>query len=822
MTFKGWDIETDTHSLNKRKASPWHPDATVVVHGWRTHTGEQHLHYFGTNAQDGWLLPVLEGTKFLAGFNIKFDVLHAIAPRFPKNLKAWMAWVAGGGMVWDCQLAEYLLNGMGQQDQMLSLDEVAPRYGGELKHDEVKALWAAGVQTRDIDRDLLERYLGGGPDGTGEYRPGDLENTVTVAMAQVKRAREAGQFNSILLNQGSLLCSIEMERNGMFVDKARGMGMAAEMAVTLREMRAALDKFLPELPFDFNWGSPRQKSALIFGGDIKYKTTEFLGQVVGEPAMDGAVPVPVDVWWCPERDGDKPAGWQQQYAQKDETHYLLEDGSTAEVLWWEHCLNTEWQGEPPPAKTRLIYASGKNRGLPKTKKVKGPDLSKPKTRKCEVYFTFPRLTTPRKEWESDSDPGVYSTASEVIEELGTRDLPFLKALAAMSKLAKDLGTYFYTVDDKGVEKGMLTLVGMDGLIHHKINHTSTVTARFSSSDPNLQNIPKGNKSQVKLLFISRWGVEGTIIQSDFSSLEVYVQAILTQCKQLIEDLKAGVDMHVMRLSVKEKMPYDEVLVLCKGDKDRGIEPVKEWDYKRTGAKVFSFQRAYGAGAAKIAASTGMSLEDVQALIEAENLRYPEIEPYYEALTETIKANRRPTSRFVPHPDTKRMVQLGRSWYRTPDGKLYTYMESPSPKFLAERGVGASFSPTEIKNYVVQGEGGEWMKAAMWLMVRAFYARENFGGKALLVNTVHDAAYCDAHNDVRFEAAALVHACMESASDLMEYLFDWHIPVPVPSDTTWGPSMMDEEPIEGVREAAAPLRTELRQQYMQGYVPSFVN
>jgi DNA polymerase I-like protein with 3'-5' exonuclease and polymerase domains len=32
---------------------------------------------------------------------------------------------------------------------------------------------------------------------------------------------------------------------------------------------------------------------------------------------------------------------------------------------------------------------------------------------------------------------------------------------------------------------MLSLVGPDGIIHHKINQTSTVTGRVSSSDPNL-------------------------------------------------------------------------------------------------------------------------------------------------------------------------------------------------------------------------------------------------------------------------------------------------------------------------------------------------
>ena len=123
-------------------------------------------------------------------------------------------------------------------------------------------------------------------------------------------------------------------------------------------------------------------------------------------------------------------------------------------------------------------------------------------------------------------------------------------------------------------------------------------------------------------------------------------------------------------------------------------------------------------------------------------------------------------------------------------------------------------PTEIKNYPVQGEGGEWAKAAMWLAVRAFYKRRNFGGLALLVSQVHDACYGDFHNSVRFEAAALLHAAMESASEFMEFYFGWPQPVHVPSETTWGVSMIEEHEIEGVKERAQFYRDELRNDYMR--------
>jgi DNA polymerase I-like protein with 3'-5' exonuclease and polymerase domains len=808
---RSWDIETGTRAKLKRKASPFNAGNHVVVHAWKDLAQPKvHVRYFGrTPPKPGWLGEVLEGTKLLAGFNIKFDLLHAL--QCPVNLGLWMGWVANGGQVWDCQLAEYLLNGMGRADHMLSMDEVAPRYGGSLKVDEVKALWAAGVQTEDIDPGLLERYLAGGPDEDGVEQPGDIGNTEAIALAQIRRAREAGQLKSIMLNMGALLFSVEAERNGMYVDMELGLKLAEELQARVQELSAKLNSFLPELPegFEFKWSSRHHKSALIFGGTIHYPRREWQ---LADGSWTFEAPPPADMVGSSLHP-------EFAYAQKDETHYVLEDGTTAECSWWEHCRDTEWQGNPPPGKDRAVFKGGKNAGEPKTKKVKAPDYSKPKSRMGTGKFTFPGFTRPKPEWET-SEPGVYSVNDEIIEELGSRNIPFLNALAELQATTKDLGTYFIVRDESGGAKGMLSLVDTDGVVHHKINHNSTVTGRMSSSDPTLQNLPKGSKSDVKRVFVSRFGPDGKIVQSDYKSLEVYVQAILTECKQLVADLKAGLDMHVKRLALKEGMPYDEVLKLCKGDGNTPPDP--EWDKKRTAAKVISFQRAYGAGAPKIAASTGLPVEDIAAMILAEDEEYPEIEEYYRALTRTLEENRRPTGRAIPHPEAKGvMCHLGESTFRTPDGKLYKYQEQPVPEFALKRGKTSGFSPTEIKNYVVQGTGGEWMKAAMWLLVRAFYARKNFDGKALLVNTVHDSAMADVHPDVASEAAALIHACMEAASDLMAWHFSWDIALPVPSDTTWGQSMIEELPIPGINSRAAELRAELRATYMKGFVPNYL-
>lgn len=460
--FKSWDCETTTRTSFKRKANPFDPLNHVVTHAFKSKDKPEITeHRFGRlRPGPGWLRPVLDGTRLLAGFNIKFDVQHAIQDA--DNLDAWMEYVASGGNVWDCQLAEYLLQGLGQKDQMLALDEVAPRYGGNVKVDEVKALWAAGVATEDIDPELLSRYLCGGDDETGTFQHGDIGNTEMIALKQIDRARAAGQLNSILMNMGALIFTIEAERNGMFVDKHKGLSLAADLAKEVDRLGVELARHLPkDLPFDFNWNSTRQKSALFFGGAVQWDAYEY-------DLADGRVMFKHD--WEALGFSDQP---QRKYAQKDELHYVMEDGTTRPKL----------EGEFDPVGV-VRYSGGKNKGEAKTKKVKVDDPTKPRGRGVKAPYTFPRMTEPEPGWKG-AEPGVWSTSSEVIEEIGKRDIPFIKLFASLQKMSKDLGTYYISTDEDGNSKGMLTLVDWDWIIHHKLNMCSTVTARLSSSDPNL-------------------------------------------------------------------------------------------------------------------------------------------------------------------------------------------------------------------------------------------------------------------------------------------------------------------------------------------------
>lgn len=812
-----FDTETTTRTQFKRKATPFNNQNIVVALGWKRQGDDTNsgIYYGEKGAPDGWLVPLLEGTTVLVGANAKFDILHAIC-RGPINRQAWIDYVDRGGKLFCVQLAEYLLHGMAPEYQMASLDEMAPRYGGNLKNDAVKSLWESGVETTDIDKDMLMEYLCGyaswhkEPHPTGEQDDGDIGNTEKVFVGQVEALRARKGMKSALLNMGALLFTIEAEFNGMYVDLPWALEHAKVLEQQLKDATTELNAFVPaDLPFAFKWSSRFHKSALIFGGDVKYEARM--------PILD--------------------TQGKQVYSQMDQVHVLLSDEQTMPLDEY-----TTLQMEDPESCPEAVrYAGGKNKGEVKTKKLKVPDPSKPKSRMETFTYRFPGYTEPDKKWEG-SDKGVYSCAADVIEELSLRKgIPFLEALARRTDIAKDISTYFIVTDEEtGESKGMLTLVGPDSIIHHELHMVRTVTGRLSSASPNLQNISKGEfndesgvmkGSQIKRAFVSRFvenGKRGKICQSDFTSLEIYTQAALTMCRQLIADLKAGLDMHCLRAEQAwgKKEGKDYVYILAASKDDTHPEHGK-WKKLRSNAKTFSFQRAFGAGVAKIAAFTGMTTDEVEELVALEVERYPEVEEYIAAITDHVKANRVPTNRFCQHPDVPGMqCQLGRSHFATPDGKLYSYSESPSPKFIAERpasrgGTAQSFSPTEIRNYVVQGTGGEWTKAAMYLSLRAFYRVRNFQNKALLTNSVHDAIYVDAAESVHHDAAAMLQAAMLEASTFMEWWFKWDIPLGVPTETKVGENMMAERnPGPGFAEKVEKYREVIRREFIGNHTPSF--
>lgn len=733
-----YDLETQTTPYLGRKASPFHPDNYIVAAGWKFQ-GDKQCSWDYNPKPCKYHMKIPENVTLLVGFNLKFDLLWQWDN---PDLKAFFK---RGGRIWCCQYAEYLLKGQDQRFHYASLTETAPRYGGTEKIDEVKILWDNGVQTSDINKDLLIDYLVGTIEENRDG--GDIGNTEKVFLGQVAEAKKLNMMKAIMSRMDGLCATTEMEWNGLKVDVEEAKRQYVSLVETRKEVYAELESYVPELPegLEFKWTSLYHKSALVFGGTVRYKKSDtYIDEDTGELAR----------------------------FRTSVRQWLMPDGSTVD------------SEEPPEGVQRFV--SGKRKGEPKSKLVKG--WGELKTKIQDFYFTFDGFVTPEPTWATSlkdcKGRPVYQTGSDVIMQLEHSGVPFCSTLVQYEALNKEINTYFLSRDKKtGELKGMLTTVDpIDHRIHHNLNNCATVTARLSSDNPNLQNIPRADKSNLKRVFVSRYGENGRMVEADYSQLEVVVQGVITQDKQLCEDLRNRVDFHCKRVAAQPKynITYEEVLEMSKNE-DHPEHLL--WKKRRTSAKIFSFQRAYGAGASLIAAFTGMTVDEVNELIAADEALYPGIVDFNKEVDKKVK------SKAKSFYDPVNEGVYSRGYWQAPTGCLYHFRSYPAQDWQKDRGITESFSPTELKNYPIQGTGGEIVQGICGWLWRHFVENDNYGGKAVLCNTVHDCVWVDAHEDVVDTVNKDIKRIMESVDEWFKQ-FGVQVTVPFPVDVEMGMNMLD--------------------------------
>lgn len=766
MNILTLDLECENHSKFKRKASPFDIRNYIVQIGWSINGGKRHEKYYEEWHREP-VLPSLKNIQLLVGFNIKFDLLWVWSEQ------ELTEFFERGGQVYCGQYAEYLLNGMNPEYHMCSMDQIIESYGGSLKIDAVKELWEDGVLTSEVPRDLLTDYL----IGDGKEIAGDVQNTWTIFKGQVKRMNEemSPEFKTMIkFRMDGLLATTEMEYNGLYVNMEVAERNRIECLADLEKAEEDLKEFIPKLPpeLEFSWTSPQKKSCLIFGGTVKYKK------------------------WLAHSENGKPV-----YCKKTERQPLFVYNGKKIAIPQDKCIKA---GELYVYKLRIVegvrgthvvkngvsylvqerFKGGKNIGLGKFKNVTMPDLTKPKGALTDHFFKFDGYVKPKDKWKGEStdayDKPLYSVSADVIEELGKTGVPFTDALQKFADASKTLGTY-YMVGEGDKAKGMMTLVNDEGIIHHKLNHTSTVTSRLSSSDPNLQTLPRAGTSTVKQCFESRFGEDGELAEIDYSQLEIVVQQVLTGDEKLGEDLRAKIDFHCKRVSIARNEDYPYVWDMCHVQED------KEYKADRTKKKIFSFQRAYGGGAALIAAETGMELEEVKALIEAEDKEYPAI-PEFDKMLEKNNSLTRINSGKKLFINGVAFTQ-GEAHWDSPTGTRYTFREGVAPKFMQDRGTYVGFSPTERKNYPVQGFAGEIVQTMFGLVFRHMIAKKRYGGNVLLCNTVHDCGVLDGKKELIQQAAKDVQAILESVPEVFNKAYKTiNITVPFPCETEIGSNL----------------------------------
>jgi DNA polymerase-1 len=273
-----------------------------------------------------------------------------------------------------------------------------------------------------------------------------------------------------------------------------------------------------------------------------------------------------------------------------------------------------------------------------------------------------------------TDKGQASVDQDALKAMEDKH-PVVPLFLAWSECKKMKSTYI---------DGLLEKINNERL-HPNFHLHRTATGRLSSSEPNLQNIPRD--SSIRGLFQADPGC--TLIVADYDQIELRVMAMFSRDPNMLDIFHKGIDIHAGAAA----------LVF-----DKNVSEVTHEE--RQLGKAANFLTAYGGGSSKLAATAGITQTRAKFVIHQ----------YYEQFSGLNKWKR------------KIVAQAQRDGYVTTlSGRRRRLLDINSDKedlrARAER---------QAVNAVVQGSASDICKKAM---IKAHPVILQFGGKLLV--QVHD-------------------------------------------------------------------------------------
>jgi len=353
-----------------------------------------------------------------------------------------------------------------------------------------------------------------------------------------------------------------------------------------------------------------------------------------------------------------------------------------------------------------------------------------------------------------------SVDSDVLEQLSIED-PVAKKLVEYRELSKLYGTYIL---------GLAKHLDKNNRIHCRLNQDVARTGRLSSSNPNLQNIPKpeSDKYKIRRAFIAPEGKELIVI--DYDQLEMRLLAAAAQEPDMINIFLQGKDIHMGNAALvfgplyKERygreLTYDDLVEAKKTDKKvkNGELPesaITEWVerclFARNAIKAVGFGLNYGMKSKKLAANIGVTVEEAEAVIQAYMDTYPTVKRFYENSIADCQVK------------LKAFTLLGRRRF-LPEINAFNRYE----RFKAERQAG---------NTIIQGTAAD---AARMAMIQCDEAQldHHYGAEMLL----------QVHDELIFECPKATAAQAQAdIKDWMEHPFLSELDVPLTASTGRGPN-----------------------------------
>jgi len=207
--------------------------------------------------------------------------------------------------------------------------------------------------------------------------------------------------------------------------------------------------------------------------------------------------------------------------------------------------------------------------------------------------------------------GARSTRESELEKI--KDLhPVIEEILRYRELQKLLSTYIDTIPGQVAE---------DGRLHARFIQTGSSTGRFSSNDPNLQNIPIKTElgKNIRNAFIAD---DGYVLASfDYSQIELRACALMSQDEYFIQAFREGKDIHT-RVAMKV-FNVDEKSVTA--------------DMRRR-AKVINFGILYGMGVNALRQNLGTDRKEAQIFYDNYFAQFPTIASYLESIKNFAKEN----------------------------------------------------------------------------------------------------------------------------------------------------------------------------------------
>lgn len=308
----------------------------------------------------------------------------------------------------------------------------------------------------------------------------------------------------------------------------------------------------------------------------------------------------------------------------------------------------------------------------------------------------------------------YSVSSDALEFYRSKD-ELVDAILEYQDLNKLMTTYVMPYlggeitrttmgKEKIVDKKSLMI---EGKVHTNFKAHGAETGRFSSSDPNLQNIPSSGQygKLIRNLFVAPPGYK--LVVADYSQIEPRILASFSNDPIMMNNYLTGGDIYT---TIGDTVGLN-----------------------RKAGKVLVLAMSYGVGPDKIAQQLGLTLAEAKKLLNDFSEQFSDIDKY------RAKIIRQSSGRSpIPYVETL----FGRRRY-IPELKSQ------------DRGLKAR-ADRQAFNTVIQGSAADLMKLAMVRAHSCFTDEPDVN----VVLTVHDELVTVAREDLAEETAEAIRESME--------------------------------------------------------------